>query len=337
MAFENNKTIVDVFDQPPIIHELPLISSTAPTPTTITTVSQHFEATDTAITTSFESKVIEPQMKPVTDTEEKPQSNCSAKSDQNTPVEAPKTLTLPDTTLTTASNSTMSMQSQLHNQNTNEEKISKIIKVLVSAIRQFDTPKPTNTNKKEIISTVTTKKNDFPLIKTVKNVSDRISEKVEEIHQNLHDPVLDLDKIPLTNEELKSITNTLLYNTTRIKVNLTQIQLKGDGISLITELLTANQTITELNLSRNNIEDNGSIEISNILKFSKYLKILNIGSNQISQQGILKIADTLTTNKILNSLNIESNPIDNFGIKYICHALSSNQHLTTLNIYGKLK
>ncbi|CAF1146441.1 unnamed protein product [Didymodactylos carnosus] len=194
-------------------------------------------------------------------------------------------------------------------------------------------PKPTNTKKKEIISTVTTKKNDFPLIKTVKNVSDPISKKVEEIHQNLHDPILDLVKISLTNEELKLITNTLLYNTTRIKVDLTQTKLKGYDISLITELLTTNQTITELNLSRNSIEDNGSIEISNILKFSKYLKILNIGSNQISQQGILKIADTLTTNKILNSLNIESNPIGNLGIKYICHTLSSNQHLTTLNIW----
>ena len=106
---------------------------------------------------------------------------------------------------------------------------------------------------------------------------------------------------------LINIIETVVYNTTLTKLDISNNIISTDDVESIGICLKHNTTLQELIMKYATITDSGALMIAEVLKVNATLLVLNISESIISDVGILAIMGSLKYNKKLRELNISYN------------------------------
>jgi len=169
--------------------------------------------------------------------------------------------------------------------------------------------------------------------------------------------ILDLTDNKVGDEEVNTICQSLIINTTLTKLNLSHNKIGSTGAKAISEVLKRNKTLTELNLLHNEIGIDGALSITQLLKINPSVKILfptmeeealRIGTPLFSKYPDIKtsteIEGTKENLKVLcellkwnslptKKLKLNDNKIGVEETKIISDSLKHNTTLTELSLY----
>ena len=129
---------------------------------------------------------------------------------------------------------------------------------------------------------------------------------------------------------LLNIIETVVYNTTLKKLDISNNIISTDDVESIGVCLKHNETLQELIMEYATITDSGALMIAEAIKVNTTLLVLNISYNKITDVGILAISDSLKYNKRLRELNINHNGFTRNSILKFAEFLKTNTTLVKL-------
>ena len=150
-----------------------------------------------------------------------------------------------------------------------------------------------------------------------------------------------LQDIPITDFELKILTDCLKTNDKVTKLNLSRCltdessfgnEVTNEKVKMIAEVIGVNKVLKILNMSKNNITDEGVKRLSEAIQVNMTLQELNISKNDITDEGAKRLSEAIQVNRTLKELNISTNNITDEGAKRLSEAIQVNTTLQELNI-----
>lgn len=130
----------------------------------------------------------------------------------------------------------------------------------------------------------------------------------------------------------KSLSITLLHNTSLIHLKLKDNNLKDKQVEYLAQALLKNTTLQRFDLSYNEIGDNGFKYLAQALLKNTALQYLDIICNDMGEEGAKHFSNLLLENTALRDLKIKFNPIGDKGAEYLAQALSENKTLQHLSL-----
>eukprot|EP01028_Stygiella_incarcerata_P001048 TRINITY_DN1164_c0_g1_i2.p1 TRINITY_DN1164_c0_g1~~TRINITY_DN1164_c0_g1_i2.p1 ORF type:complete len:333 (+),score=72.29 TRINITY_DN1164_c0_g1_i2:115-1113(+) len=137
-------------------------------------------------------------------------------------------------------------------------------------------------------------------------------------------------------EELVSIAENFVTNTSMKMLNLCYCEIGSVGAAILSEILEKNSSLETLDLSGNSgIGDEGCIRIADAMIMNTSLKSLILHQCGIGSVGATRIGQMLETNSSLETLDLDySWGIGNEGCLRIAEALEINASLKVLILSG---
>ena len=108
---------------------------------------------------------------------------------------------------------------------------------------------------------------------------------------------------------LKSIIETIFFNTALRKLNVSNNFLFSDAVKCLGVCLKQNNALQVLVMARTGITDSGALMVAEAIKVNTSLLVLDISQNKLTDVGILAISDSLKYNKQLQELYMSSDGI----------------------------
>ena len=147
---------------------------------------------------------------------------------------------------------------------------------------------------------------------------------------------LDVSKNSFTDAGLKTLSNSLLRNTSVNFINFSQNKLKCDGFYEFVELMRVNTTIQEVSFGQCLISNDGLEVLSDFLEHNSTLRHLDISRNSFNDSGFDAFAQALAENDGLTFLDLAKNKdvTDDGSLTTLCEALCHNKKLRAIDLSG---
>ncbi|CAH1778012.1 unnamed protein product [Owenia fusiformis] len=186
------------------------------------------------------------------------------------------------------------------------------------------------------------------------------SQPIDHVTRSITTPEMNLQNRPMSTDEVKAISISLVKNTDVQKLDLTHSQLSEPSVGYVTQMIQENVYITELSLADNNLgtpgaklicnalvanstllhldvagngfEDCDGFHIGNLIEQNNSLKHLSLAHNGFSEEGGTILGEALSRNTGLENLDISWNKLRRRGAVAISDALKVNGTLTVLNV-----
>ena len=139
---------------------------------------------------------------------------------------------------------------------------------------------------------------------------------------------LDLSTNQITDNDIRTLTEAVMVNTTLQILNVSHNIISDNGVSFISEYLKQNKTLHELILSENFITDKGARLLAEAIHVSTTLQELNISKNCISKEGIMEIVKACTKHGILHKLACTHNNLSKSGLEGINEYIMIREEIT---------
>lgn len=142
---------------------------------------------------------------------------------------------------------------------------------------------------------------------------------------------LSLKERNLSAEEITTLANTLMQNSSIRKFEMESCPLGYAGSRSIAQVLKGHRGLTHVNLHGTRLGSEGASEIALALNTNTIIKILKLGSNVLERQGEKTVAEMLKIHPTLEELHLQSNRLT--GV-FIAAVLPFNMTLRVLNLSG---
>ena len=169
------------------------------------------------------------------------------------------------------------------------------------------------------------------------DLTDRVVEKLAKYleQEDIALCELDVSKNQVTDAGLKSLSTSLMTNTSVKFINFGQNRIKEDFAEFV-ELLKVNTTVCEVSFGGNIISNEGVAALSEFLEHNTTLRHLDLSRNAFNDSGFDVFARALAKNAGITFLDIAKNKevTDEGSLIALCEALTANEKLQTLDLSG---